>query len=120
MVLSLQKKLRGGLNLTFFDINPEEFQEDSQYFFNVMVIYFAVNKSLKDELLNGENKIVYLEKITSFRPYIVIAAVEDDIEEDIDGEVEYYPHSVVEITKDKDVDWWSMLDFETDYGWRIE
>lgn len=104
---------------TFFDLPDSSLPRHCEYYFNVLVINAAVPQGTLREL-TGENIDNYedISRIKDARPIYLYVYEDEDITE---PEVEYNPHSVVEVnTKTFEVSWYDMIDFETERPWAIE
>lgn len=107
--------------MNFFDEDPMSLPCDAQYYFNILVICVAINPQCSDEILGeGIEELTYIDKITDARPCAVFLYVDDELDDDIEYEMECYPHCVVEVSGQLGVSWWPMLEFDTDDPWRIE
>lgn len=103
----------------FFDIPQEYLPANCDYYFNVLMIELAVPIGALEKtfgITEYEDRLC----LTSPRPrYLYV--YEDETVNDEDGELEVYPHVVVEINRDtNEFSWYDMLDFQTERPWAID
>lgn len=107
--------------MNFFDEDPKNFQQSAQYYFNVLVKTIAIHPNLARQIFNTNiEEIFFIDKITSPRPNIIYCFIDDELDEDTEFEIEYFPHCVVEVSEITGVTCYDMLDFDTDDPWRID
>lgn len=107
--------------MNFFEEDPMSLPQDGQYYFNILVKTIAINPQQAEQYLGkGIDEIVYIDQITGPRPYIFYCYIDDELDKDIEYEIEYIPHCVVEVSESLGVSWWEMLDFDTEDPWRID
>ena len=103
----------------FYDIDPMAFESGSQFYFNVVVYIMLIHED--DPFLPKDvDEQWYCDKITDARPTIYGVCRTDDLTYEEVYEIECYPHCVVEITKEQEVMWYDMLEFDTEDMWKIE
>lgn len=107
--------------MNFFDEDPMSLPRDGQYYFNILVRTIAVNPRCAEQYLGKDiDEMCFIEKLTDPRPQMYYCFVDDELDEDLDFEIECFPHCVVEVSKSLGVSWWEMLDFDTEDPWRID
>ena len=101
----------------FFDISPAALPQDTEYYFNVLVIICHVGpKTLQEGLTRVED----ISKIKDPRPVCCIWFEDEDIPEGGVG-IELFDHAVVEVNnKTGEVCWYEMLDFDCKHLFSIE
>lgn len=107
--------------MSFFDEEPMSLPRDGQYYFNILVVCIGVSPQLMQE--NGFSDLLDIwdiQELTEPRPKIIHIYQDECLDEDIEYEMTYFPHCVVEVSPSLGVSWWDMLDFETDDPWRID
>ena len=110
--------------MNFFDIKPEAFPQDGQYYFNILVITVAMNTQtwqavMEDVQIEGIQNIWYTDELTTPEPTATCLYLDKDLDkEEVDFCIAAHPHKVVEISN-SGICWYDMLDFDTDDLWGI-
>lgn len=103
---------------TFFDELPEN---NAQHYFNILTICVEVAQDYWDQIFPQElDEVWYLQDITSSRPKAYHFYIEEDLDEDFEYEITYFPHTVIAITQDNQILCYEMLDFDTIDPWYID
>lgn len=109
------------MSMYFFDEDPMSLPNDAQYYFNICVTTIAIHPQCAEQYLGANvEEAIYTEQITSPRPRVYYFYIDDELDEDMEYEIENFPHCVVEISKTLGVAWWEMIDFDTNDLWRID
>lgn len=104
----------------FFDIDPMTLEAGSQFYFNILVHVLLIAEDDDSIMPLNVYEQWYCQELTAARPKIYGVCRTDDLDEDSLYEVECHPHSVVEITKEGEVMWYDMIDFDTEDPWSFE
>lgn len=102
----------------FYDIDPMALEPGSRFYFNVMVHIMLIHED-DDFLPKDIDEQWYCNKLTDARPKIYGVCRTDELSYEEVCDIQCYPHCVVEITKEQEVLWYDMLDFDTDDPWEI-
>lgn len=105
--------------MNFYDIDPMALELGSQFYYNILVHVLLISENDDSIIPLGVEEQWYCDGLTDARPKIYGVCRTNDLDEDSLYEVECHPHSVVEITKEGEVTWYNMLDFDTNDPWAI-
>lgn len=108
--------------MTFFDNHPQHLPYDGEYYFNILVTCIALQPELAKEVFPQQEivDIWDLDKITEARPQVVHIYSDETLSQDIDFEIQCFPHTVVEISQKYGISFYDMIDFDTEEPWKIE
>lgn len=105
--------------MTFFDVQPEDWDEGTNFYFNVLMRIIAVRPG-SGILDHGVQEYWDMDHLTDARPYCTLFYLNYFLDKDTDWEIECVPHCVVGVRQGESPEWIEMIDFDTQEPWRID
>ena len=102
----------------FYEMSLAELPQGAKYFFNIVIALIAIPVDSDYILPLNIQRYWYLGALTDPRPHAILFFRDASITDpSVEFEYEIIPHCVIAITQQQDVNWYEMVDYDTEDPW---